>query len=258
MRQVFLQFPWIHAPTPKSFFPLFQRYGHYQVLKAGQAIYNGGTDGEVAWILSGLCAFRIQDAQDKAHYFTLVPAHRLVGNVDAYTASVVNVVDFAMRESEVLLLPRHNFVEALQRNARLAEEHTSVLVHEHESDMEGLFSVATDTLALRLVRLFGALLFRDSPRESFHWEKAIDELAPQPIPFSLTPTEIAKIVHASRTAVSLQLNAWERSGLIKVLDGERHITPELLSLASDWLESSQVTQPTVRRTQNTRSAKPKS
>ena len=47
MRQGFLEFPWGHAPAPKSFLPYFQKYGRFGRLRAGQAIYNGGTDGEV-------------------------------------------------------------------------------------------------------------------------------------------------------------------------------------------------------------------
>lgn len=235
MRQVFSEFPWIHSPSPRAFLPLFQRYGHFETLHPGQAIYNGGTDGEVAWILSGLCGFQMTDAQDRAQLFTLVPAGRLIGNVDAYTGAVVNIIDYALRPTEVLLLSRHAFLSCLQRDRVLNDEHTVMLVREHESDMEGFFSIVHDSLEVKVVRLLAALIFRDVPRLTFHWGSALENFSPTPIPFSLSVTEIAKTVNASRTAVSLIMNQWIKDGLLLDKEDARWVTKALLMKANDWL-----------------------
>lgn len=97
MRLVFQQFPWVHAPAPRAFKPLFLKFGRRERLLPGQAIYNGGVDAEVAYILSGLCTYRMQDARDREHYLTLVAEGRLAGNVDGFTGDVVNVLDYALR-----------------------------------------------------------------------------------------------------------------------------------------------------------------
>ena len=236
MRQVFLEFPWVHAPAPSAFLPLFHALGRYEKLEAGRAIYNGGTTGEVAYILSGLCTYRTQDARDREHYFTFVPANRLMGNVDAFTGNVVNVIDFALRPTEIFLMPRQLFLEHLAADPDLMQTHTRMLIREHESDMEGLLSCASDPVEIRAARLIAALVFRDECRASFSWEEAMPE-APVPVPYALTPTEIARGVRATRTAVSLIMSRWEREGLLEVRDGVRLASPKLFRLLTDWLTS---------------------
>lgn len=247
MRQVFLEFPWVHAPAPSGFREHFRRIGRYQKLAAGQAIYNGGTDGEVAWLLSGLCTYRMQDIKNREHCFTLVPEGRLVGNVDAYTGAVVNVLDYALRPTEVLLMPRHDFVALLDADRHLARRHTEMIVREHESDLEGMFSCMADRIEVRLARLLAALVFRDETRDTFRWDEALERFTPEPIPYDLTVTELARCVGATRTAASLCLTAWEDEGLFEVRDGVRYITRDLLLVASDWLSRSGAPAPIVRK-----------
>lgn len=235
MRQAFIQFPWVHAPSSSAFSSIFRNEGRYQRLDKGQTIYNGGIDGEVAWVLSGLFAFRMQDARDKEHYFTLVPEGRMIGNVDAYTASVVNIIDLALRPSEVLLLPRRRFIELLHDDRALADENTESLIREHESDLEGMFSCMTDPLEVRIAKLFASLVLRNENRDDFNWPQARSSFKPTPVPFDLMTTEIAKTVNATRSAVSIALSRFENEGLVKRRAGKRIIMPELLNKASDWL-----------------------
>ncbi len=237
MRQIFYEFPWVHAPASSAFLPLFQRYGHFERLKAGQAIYNGGIEGEVAWILSGLCVFQTGDTHDRPQFFTLVPANRLMGNVDGYTGAVVNITDIALRTTEVLLMSRHSFLSLIHRDLVLNDEHTTMLVREHESDMEGFFSAIHDRVEVRIARLFASLIFRDELRLTFNWNKAVANFVPTPIPYDLSITEIARTISATRTAVSLIMNDWLRAGVLVEKDGKRLITQALLSYANDWLAS---------------------
>ena len=140
MRLVFQQFPWVHAPAPRAFKPLFLKFGRRERLLPGQAIYNGGVDAEVAYILSGLCTYRMQDARDREHYLTLVAEGRLAGNVDGFTGDVVNVLDYALRPTEALLISRRAFLDMLAADPVLEREHMQMIVSEHESDMEGMFA----------------------------------------------------------------------------------------------------------------------
>lgn len=237
MRQVFIQFPWVHEPASKAFYALFHRYGQTMRLKPGQSLYNGGVDGEVAWVVSGLCGFQMRDSHLNPHYFTLVPAGRLVGNVDAYTGSVVNILDMALRPTEVLLLSRHTFLQMLHQDVTLNDAHTEMLVHEHESDMEGMFSSMTDPIPVRIARLLAALLFQDEKRLTFHWEKALAQFTPTPIPYQLSVTELAQTIGATRTMTSLTLTQWEKSGLLIRQGQTRYVTRALLAQANDWLTS---------------------
>lgn len=237
MRQVFIQFPWVHEPAPNAFYALFRRYGQPLHLKPGQSLYNGGVEGEVAWVVNGLCGFQMRDSKLNPHYFTLVPAGRLVGNVDAYTGSVVNILDVALRPTDVLLLSRHTFLQMLHQDVALNDAHTEMLVHEHESDMEGLFSAMTDTIAVRLARLLAALLFQNEKRLTFNWDKALERFTPTPIPYQLTVTELAQTIGATRTMTSLTLTQWEKSGLLIRKGQTRYVTRALLAQATDWLTS---------------------
>lgn len=237
MRLVFQQFPWVHAPAPRAFKPLFLKFGRRERLLPGQAIYNGGVDAEVAYILSGLCTYRMQDARDREHYLTLVAEGRLAGNVDGFTGDVVNVLDYALRPTEVLLISRRAFLDMLAADPVLEREHMQMIVSEHESDMEGMFAALTDPLPVRLAKLFAALVFRDAPRGRFDWQSARASFTPRPIPFGLTVTEAAKVVCASRTAVSLCMSEWEEKGLLLPHEGRRLLTSALFDLIpGDWLE----------------------
>lgn len=237
MRLVFQQFPWVHAPAPHAFKPLFLRFGHRETLMPGQAIYNGGVDAEVAFILSGLCTYRMQDARDGEHYLTLACEGRLASNVDGFTGDVVNILDYALRPTEVLLINRRAFLDMLAADPVLEREHMQMLVSEHESDMEGMFSALTDPLPVRLAKLLAALVFRNEPRGRFDWRKAKATITPEPIPYALTVTESAKVVCASRTAVSLCMSEWEKDGLLLRRNGTRLLTPALLDLIpGDWLD----------------------
>ncbi len=235
MRQVFIEFPWVHAPAPREFYALFQKLGDFKKLSPGEAINNGGTDGEVAFLLDGLCAFRTGDDHQSCHYITLVTPGRLIGNVDGVTGTVVNITDIALRSSEALVISRHSFRKLLSQNPALYDKLTESIIQEHESDMEGMFSVMTDSLETRIIKLFGALIFRDAPRNLFHWTRALSQFQETPVPYALTVSEIARTVGASRTATSLVLTEWERKGLLRRNAQERIITAELLRQVTDWL-----------------------
>lgn len=102
----------------------------------------------------------------------------------------------------MLILERHTFFEKLRSDPVMGMEHAQTVAAEHESDPEGLFSAVSDPLNVRISKLFAALCFRSEARERFDRHEAKAHFAPQPVPYALTPTEIAKIVGASRTAVS--------------------------------------------------------
>jgi CRP-like cAMP-binding protein len=235
MRQAFLEFPWVHAPAPKTFFYFFRSFGRLQRLRPGQSIFNGGPEGEVGFLLSGLCAYRMQNSRDQEHWLTLVPEGRLIGDIDAFTGAVVNILDYALRPSEMLIMERHTFFEKLRNDPAMGMEHAQTVAAEHESDLEGMFSAVSDPLIVRIAKLFAALCFRDEPRERFNWHEAKARFRPQPVPYALTPTEIAKLVGASRTAVSLCLTRCEKEGLLRTEGGVRVIMPAMIADLTDWL-----------------------
>ncbi len=248
VRHVFLEFPWVHKPAPAVFYRLFRREGRFVRLPAGCAIFNGGEDAEVGWILSGLAAYAFQDARDCRQIFTLVPEGRLMGNVDGFTGTVVNIIDSALRPMELLLIPRKRFMAALEADPELSQTYTRSLVAEHESDLEGAFSRSVDPVEMRVLRLYTALLLRDAPRSTFSITvPQSTAFTPVPIPYGLTVTETALVVGATRVRVSGVLRGWEKEGLVlKNARGERLLTPCLFLGLSDWLTSREGPRPPVR------------
>ena len=209
-------------------------------LAKGLSIANGGRDGEVAWILTGLAAYSYPNAASEPRIFGLVPPGRMMGNIDAYTSRIVNVVDFALRPIEAFLMPAAAFRDALAQAPALTARLMKNIVDEHEADLEGAASIASDPVERRIARLYAALIFRDSPRETFDFASACKTLtAPQPIPYALSVTETARIVGATRVRVSGILAQFERDGrIVRKRDGERLIAPSLFEDIADWLSAS--------------------
>lgn len=169
---------------------------------------------------AGLGAYKFFDEAEKERIFTLVPDGRMMTNVDSFQGHVVNILDFALRSTEILLMRHNDFRRILHENPLLLERYARVVVEEHESDMEDTTSTYCDPVAKRLSRLLAVLVFRDAERDGFDFAQSLRTWRPEPIPFDLTVSE------------------WEKPGRLSVDEqGRRVIKRSAFSGIGDRLSS---------------------
>ncbi len=218
MRQVFLGTPWVHAAAPQKLLQLLNSEGRWMRLAAGASIFNGGEAGEIAVVLSGLCAFSFSDLYGNPHIFALLPPGRLMGDVDGVTGKSVNVIDTAIRESEVRLVKREIFENFLLKNPDVAVLHEKAVIDDHEADMEGMIANFTLPVEVRIRALFQSLAIRTGTENP---DSTVS------IPYSLTAVEISELIAAKRPTVSSVIAELRRDGLL-IRDGNGEILSSAL------------------------------
>ncbi len=194
-------------------------------LPAGACIFNGGDRGEIALVLSGLGAFSFQDTRRRNHIFSLVPAGRLMGNVDDLTADTVNVTDMALRETEVRLVQRETFLAFLDSNPEIERSHALGVI-DHESDMDGMISNFTLSARERISALFSSLVHNLAPEA--------DARGRYTLPFALTAVEISQIVAVARPTVSSILSDLSGRGLLVRRDHRHIVSARHFDILHDW------------------------
>jgi putative cyclic nucleotide-binding domain protein len=194
-------------------------------LPAGACIFNGGDRGEIALVLSGLGAFSFQDTRRRNHIFSLVPAGRLMGNVDDLTADTVSVTDMALRETEVRLVQRETFLAFLDSNPEIERSHALGVIADHESDMEGMIANFTLSARERIAALFSSLVHNLAPEA--------DARGRYPLPFALTAVEISQIVAVARPTVSSILSDLSGPGLLVRRDHRHIVSARLFDILHD-------------------------
>lgn len=194
-------------------------------LPAGACIFNGGDRGEIALVLSGLGAFSFQDTRRRNHIFSLVPAGRLMGNVDDLTADTVNVTDMALRETEVRLVQRETFLAFLDSNPEIERSHALGVI-DHESDMDGMIANFTLSARERISALFSSLVHNLAPEA--------DARGRYTLPFALTAVEISQIVAVARPTVSSILSDLSGRGLLVRRDHRHIVSARHFDILHDW------------------------
>lgn len=194
-------------------------------LPAGAFIFNGGDRGEIALVLSGLGAFSFQDTRRRNHIFSLVPAGRLMGNVDDLTADTVSVTDMALRETEVRLVQRETFLAFLDSNPEIEPSHALGVI-DHESDMDGMIANFSLSARERIAALFSSLVHNLAPEA--------DARGRYTLPFALTAVEISQIVAVARPTVSSILSDLSGRGLLVRRDHRHIVSARHFDILHDW------------------------
>lgn len=174
MRQIFRLLPWVHARSHERFRDIFLREGRYMQKRKGEAIQNGGLNGDVFWLERGLGGYVTTDHSGRTRILAFILPGRLMGDVDGVTGETVNMFDVFLRPSEGWLLKRSVFREYLEADRTLDRMHFLGILADHEADMEALFASATLELDMRLRVLTAALCFADEPDPLAALTRAID------------------------------------------------------------------------------------
>ncbi len=228
MRQVFLSSPWVHSPACPEIVRFFNETGTWMRLPAGGGILNGGDRGEIAMVLSGLGAFSFLDRNGNNHIFALILPGRLMGDVDGLAGTLVNVTDLAMRETEVRIVKKEDFLAFLLVNPVIQHQHFVGIIRDHESDMEGMVSNFTLSASERICALFESLMTQSGTCRSRNgWTE---------VPYFLTAVEISHVVSIARPTVSSILADWSRKGLIKRDGRTLFVADAFFDMNYDWFD----------------------
>lgn len=185
---------------------IFKRYGHPKTFARGERLRHGGLDGEVCLLTKGLGIFTFSDGNGTEHVLSLILPHRTMGDLDALDLRPVGLVAEFIRPSTVLALERNAWLEALRSDVRIMEAYLSSAILEHECCMEGMLSNFTVDLDTRLRILLHAIIKSHYQIRKDYWN---------PVPISLSITDIAKMVSANRSWVSRTVSSWVEAGLMR-------------------------------------------
>lgn len=225
MRQVFLGTPWVHARPDARITHFFNEAGRWMRIPASGALLNGGDRAEIALLLSGLAAFVFTDRKSKHHIFSLILPGRIMGDVDGLSQSVVNVRDVALRDSQVRVVGREDFVAFLDAHPDIGRAHTLGVIADHESDMEGMIANFTLSVAERIAALLHSLVQSAQSEPERGWYR---------LPCALRAVEIGQIVSVARPTVSSLLARWTRLGLMRRDAGAMYVHERLFAQLYDW------------------------
>lgn len=117
-------------------------------------------------------------------------------------------------------------MQFLAENPAIQRKHAIGVIHDHESDMEGMIANFTLSAPDRIVTLFASLIHNLQTKP--------DSEGYYPLEYSLTTIEISQIVSVARPTVSSILNQWLGEGLLKKCDKHLCVSHSLFAALQDW------------------------
>lgn len=226
MRQVFLSQPWIHHEEPEDLKAIYYQYGKFEKIKKGTALYNGGQNGMLYFLMKGLGTFSFLSQYGKECIFALITPNRVLADIDGLSGKLVNVSDRIIRDSEVLSIHRDTFFKHIQNTPGLALKLAQSLIAKEESHMEAMIASFTLDVETRL-KVFLKVLITS-------YQKIIQQ-GWNVIPLCLSNEEYASIVNASRVTISNHFSAWIKNGFMTKNRRIINVHSGLFEGIYDWL-----------------------
>jgi CRP-like cAMP-binding protein len=217
---VFNVYPWIMPAESEDLRAFFRERGIKKTFAKRQILPHGGKDGTIGMVESGLISFFFYDAQARQQVFSLSAAGCLLGDIEALDGTKSYAMAECLTETEMLIVPRTAFTDYLKSDILRMEEYARSANRKHQCAMEGMISTYIYPVEDRL------LLFLYSLVHAFKEERVGEFLR---LPLQLSVTDIARVLSADRSWVSLTLNSWAKSGLVKKSGRAILIHPDLFS-----------------------------
>lgn len=206
MNFVFCNNPWIMPPEPDIIRDIFVRRGTIQHFPAGTRLTHGGVAGSVYFVNKGLATFGYFDASAVFQVLNIILPGRTVGDLDSLTSDPCTIIAECIKPCVLSVLTKEEWQDAIRSSVATMEAYALSANKKHQCAMEGLINNRTLPLPLRLKRLLLALIQTHYTLHQDRWN---------PCPASLTVTDLAKVLSASRPWVSRTLSAWIAEGLMK-------------------------------------------
>mgnify|MGYP002590288191 FL=1 len=203
MRQVFYSSPWIHEPEPEELFRIYAAYGERIKVKAGADLPYSGEDALVCYLEKGLGAFSYLDKSGHKNYFAIIVPKRTFGDLVSLTQNRMCLKGEILRDSTLIILKRKIWEEQVMKSVATLSCYVRNAISKEESHMEGMIANSTLELPERILSFSYALINAYYPPKLEDWN---------PLPVTLTLTEISRVVAANRTSVSLIISDWIKDG----------------------------------------------
>lgn len=206
MNYVFCNNPWIMPPEPDVIRLIFEENGQLEKFPAGSRLMHGGVAGNVYFVKKGLITFGYFDASAVYQVLNLILPGRTVGDLDSLDPAPCGIIAECLKPSTLYVLSHEAWTKAIRSSVESMEAYALSANKKHQCAMEGLINNRTLALPQRLKRLILALIQTHYSLRSEGWN---------PCPASLTVTDLAKVLSASRPWVSKTLSSWITEGLMK-------------------------------------------
>lgn len=219
-----METPWFVPPsdfwgrlTPQAREALAAR-GHRRSYDKGAAVFHAGSPGENIYILT----------QGRVKIFALSPAGRAVILWFCFPGEVFGLAEMpragrravdaeACADSEVLIVPQHEFKQYLESDARTALLIVDLLACRLRGLGDMMLNLTSDDVTTRVVKLLVRLCAR--------YGKPL-EPGGLLVDIPLTHQEMADMIGTTRQSVNSAINALKRQGLVCVHKGGIQIQNE--------------------------------
>lgn len=223
MIEVFRTLPWVMPEEPVSLQNFFYEEGVKRKYEKGQFIPHGPDNPQVSLISKGLVVFCFLDYRYQQQVFSLSMEGRTVGDLEAISEKNCHVIAECLKPTEVYAVSAEKYRTFLRSSVSFMEDYAISANNKHQCVMEGMMANYTLPHRLRLIQLFYSILVSKGPLNKGSWNK---------MPFSMSITDISKLVSANRSWTSTTVNDWISQGLVKKEGSYFWVREELFRLFS--------------------------
>ncbi|MDO5532478.1 Crp/Fnr family transcriptional regulator [Sutterella sp.] len=167
---------------------------------------HGGENGTVSLIRKGLVTFGYMDAAENYQVLSILLPGRLAGDMDVLEPTPYRIIVQTLKPIELLTISRDEWLRHLRGSVETMETYTRLANRCHQSVMDGMIANYTRPLEQRLRTLILSLITEHYAVKPSDWN---------PCPVTLSVTDLAQIVSASRSWVSRTLSAWIEEGMAR-------------------------------------------
>ncbi len=214
--------PWVVPEDEESVVDFCRQNGKLRTLKKKELLHFGEEDS-VYLIDDGLLATLPVLDGEYVYVCGLFGPRTVLGSVRAirHRHGRMSIRAVAMSDARVYKIGIHEYLDFLEADTELLHRVTVNALEKSECQLEGLMINDVRRINQRLILLFEALLSSaDVIDRKDRWGR---------LPWSLTVTDLASIVHAPRESVSRQISKWQREGRLQKENFELWIDLEALS-----------------------------
>ena len=220
MLGVFNVYPWVMPAETQDFVSFFVENGVKKKYAKHQILEHGGKNGCVSMVEKGLLSFFFYDAFSRQNVFSLSPPRRTLGDLEALDGTTSYALAECLMETHMLVVSRKSFITYLRGNVDRMEQYAASANRKHQCVMEGMIATYTYPVPERLRLLLYSLI------HSFEINYVNNYLQ---LPLELSVTDIARILSADRSWVSLTISAWKNEGYVRRTGKKFLVSPKLFA-----------------------------
>lgn len=211
MQNVYSDSPWLMPKDPEALVGLFRRLGHPVAFRARETV-NFGEKQKAYLVERGLIATFAGGIGQYERLVALFGPGSVFGAEKSIKGEFSRkpLIAKALIQVEGLAIDAAQFRRELDADPALCVEALRAFIRHDDAKIEGLLINGLAPVPERLAKIIGIIFSAAGQR--------LDGF-PRCLPKPVSVTELARMVHSDRAVVSRILSSWEKSGLIRKIDG---------------------------------------